>query len=68
MSLLDRRDFCNDRLLRERVAQAILEGGQSLNVDTVLVALVKSTEDGGSLVTDEQIIAIVESLNAEVTS
>lgn len=68
MSLLDRRDFCNDRLLRERVAQAILEGGQSLNVDTVLVALVKSTEDGASLVTDEQIIAIVESLNAEVTS
>jgi hypothetical protein len=68
MSLLDRRDFCNDRLLRERVAQAILECGQSLNVDTVLVALVKSTEDDASLVTDEQIIAIVESLNAEVTS
>lgn len=68
MSLLDRRDFCNDRLLRERVAQAILESGQILNIDTVLVTLVMSTEDGAGLVTDEQIIAAVDTFKTEVSA
>ena len=59
-TLLDRRGICQDRLLRERVAQAILETGAQSSVDAVIVVLAQSVTKA-SEISDAEIIAAVGS-------
>jgi len=39
-TLLERRELCADRILCERVAQALLESGKQCAVDTLIAKLV----------------------------
>jgi hypothetical protein len=64
-SLLERKMVCQDRLLVERVEQALAEAGKSANVAAVVAGLVAAAEFSAgkaptsSEVTDDEIIAFV---------
>ena len=59
-TLLERSKLCSDRILTERISQAIAEEGSSATVKAVAVVLATSIEDLSNI-TDEQIIAAVNS-------
>ncbi len=65
-TLLERRALCQDRSLRERMSQALLEAGKTTTVDSALAlgvaALEAASADLSAPITDEMIISFVATL------
>ena len=68
-TLLERRLLCQDRLFRERMAQALLESGKSVSVDVALGKCVAALEtakvDLSGPVDDARIVEFVGTLSVE---
>ena len=58
-TLTERKQLCENQLLRERVSQAILESGKTLTLNTVMAGIVK-TLDTIREVEDNEIVAFVD--------